>query len=499
MVSQPDQAPVSGTNGHKRRVFLPSSKKRQQLEDRLSHINQEIYRRNLELDQTNKMLALLEAIDKLVLESDAGLQPLCKQLAQKVVEETEFPFVAILAYDGVHKNQVQMYGWATGELLKKPHKDLMDSLSVPTVSPWFKSHEVLKYVNLQNLSNEQLASFTNRSVDEIAHIREQLAVEQVCVVKLRVRRRLVGMMLVGTVYMSLGPEDFTDALLTRLSEATGIAIDHKMLLEENQRVLEQLEESNSKLRVLDKAKDEFISMASHQLRTPLTSVKGYISMVLEGDAGKISDPQEKLLSEAFGASQRMVYLIGDFLNVSRIQTGKFVIEPKPTNLAVVVSEEMKQLESTAARRNVTIIYDQPENFPIFKLDENKMRQVIMNFVDNAIFYSKPDGEVKVVLIKTEKEVRFEVYDHGIGVPEAERHKLFTKFYRAENARQARPDGTGIGLFMAKKVVVAHGGSIIFESEENVGSTFGFSLPLSLKDESDHLVDQVHEDNHTTAN
>lgn len=484
MAAQPSPAPVSGTNGRKKRVFsLPGSKKRQQLEDQLSHINQEIYRRNLELDQTNKMLALLEAVDKLVLESDAALQPLCKQLAHKVVEETDFPFVAILAYDGEHKGQLHMYGWATGELVKKPHKDLLDNLVIQAESPWFKSTELLKYVDLSKMPSEQIAGYSNRSIEEITHIREQLGIEQVCAVKLRVRRRLVGMMLIGTVYMSLGPEEFTNSLLTRLSEATGIAIDHKMLLEENQRVLEQLEESNSKLRVLDKAKDEFISMASHQLRTPLTSVKGYISMVLDGDAGKITEPQEKLLSEAFGASQRMVYLIGDFLNVSRLQTGKFVIEAKPTNLAVVVGEEIKQLESTAARRNITLKYEQPEHFPILKLDETKMRQVIMNFVDNAIFYSKPDGVVNIVLVKTDKEIRFEVHDHGIGVPESERHKLFAKFYRAENARQARPDGTGIGLFMAKKVIVAHGGSIIFESEENVGSTFGFSLPLSLKDEA----------------
>jgi len=115
------------------------------------------------------------------------------------------------------------------------------------------------------------------------------------------------------------------------------------------------------------------------------------------------------------------------------------------------------------------------------VDENKIRQVIMNFIDNAIFYSRPSSSVEVTLINTGRDVRFEVHDTGIGVPEAERHKIFTKFFRAANARRVRPDGTGIGLFMAKKVIAAHGGSIIFETKEGKGSTFGFVLPAtSLK-------------------
>jgi signal transduction histidine kinase len=122
------------------------------------------------------------------------------------------------------------------------------------------------------------------------------------------------------------------------------------------------------------------------------------------------------------------------------------------------------------------------------VDENKMRQVIMNFIDNAIFYSRPDTEVNVTLVNTGREIRFEVHDTGIGVPEADRHKLFTKFFRAENARRVRPDGTGIGLFMAKKVITAHGGSIIFETKEGKGSTFGFVLPIAaLRERTEKLA------------
>ena len=111
------------------------------------------------------------------------------------------------------------------------------------------------------------------------------------------------------------------------------------------------------------------------------------------------------------------------------------------------------------------------------VDENKLRQVMMNMIDNAIYYTPKGGTVTVQLYTTEKNVVFKVKDTGIGVPKEDQHKLFTKFYRAQNAQQARPDGTGIGLFLAKKIITAQGGAILFESRENIGSTFGFSIPI----------------------
>lgn len=239
----------------------------------------------------------------------------------------------------------------------------------------------------------------------------------------------------------------------------------------------ELKSTNKKLIELDEAKDEFISMASHQLRTPLTSIKGYLSMLLDGDMGKLGTNQTSALKEAFGSSQRMVFLISDFLNVSRIKTGKFVIEKSEVNLATMVHEELNQLKELAESRNVQFKYEQPKEFPTVMLDDNKIRQVMMNMIDNAIYYTPVGGTVTVQLYVDAKEVIFKVIDTGIGVPKSEQHKLFTKFFRAANARIARPDGTGLGLFMAQKIVLAQGGLIIFESEEGKGSTFGWRFPL----------------------
>jgi signal transduction histidine kinase len=199
-------------------------------------------------------------------------------------------------------------------------------------------------------------------------------------------------------------------------------------------------------------------------------------MVLEGDAGKINKQQKELLNQSFISSQRMVYLIADLLNVSRLRTGKFVIEAKPTNLAEVVEGELAQLKETAKGRGLELTFDPPKKFPQLMLDETKIRQVIMNFTDNAIYYTPDGGHIKVSLEDKPDSVELLVVDDGIGVPKAEQHHLFTKFYRAGNARKARPDGTGLGLFMAKKVIIASGGALIFRSQEGQGSTFGFTFP-----------------------
>lgn len=276
-------------------------------------------------------------------------------------------------------------------------------------------------------------------------------------------------------------------VLEIIADEMVIAIQNALRFEEIQQFAETLQakvdeatrklrRTNEKLKALDETKDEFISMASHQLRTPLTSVKGYVSMVLDGDAGKVSKQQQKLLDQAFISSQRMVYLIADLLNVSRLRTGKFVIEAKPTNLADVIEGEVTQLVETAKGRDLTLSYHKPKDFPTLNLDETKTRQVIMNFIDNAIYYTPAGGHIVINLEDKGSAIEYTVVDDGIGVPKAEQHHLFSKFYRAGNAKKARPDGTGLGLFMAKKVIVAQGGSVIFRSDEGKGSTFGFSFP-----------------------
>lgn len=246
----------------------------------------------------------------------------------------------------------------------------------------------------------------------------------------------------------------------------------------------KLRDANANLKELDKAKDEFISMASHQLRTPLTTTKGYISMVLDGDFGKINKGQLEPLTQALDSANRMAGLVSDLLNVSRMDAGKFFIDAHEVDLVQLVGAEVNGLKSLADSKGIKLSYQPPaQALPLLNLDEDKTSQVIMNLVDNAIHYSAPakgGGQVSVSLQKDGSEVVFKVVDNGIGVPEKMKERLFTKFYRAANAQAARPDGTGLGLYLVKRVVEDQGGQLIFESTEGVGSTFGFRLPIKTK-------------------
>jgi len=248
------------------------------------------------------------------------------------------------------------------------------------------------------------------------------------------------------------------------------------LRQEVKKATAELQHKNEQLRELDKAKDEFISMASHQLRTPLTAIKGYLSMLLEGDAGEIKVSQYDFVNEAFSGANRMVGLINDLLNVSRMETGRFFLEPVEVDLDKMIGEEIKQLSNNAKEKHLYLKYEKKGSVPNIQADETKIRQVVMNFIDNAIYYTTAGG-ITVHLRKEGTDVVFEVSDTGIGVPKAAQKQLFTKFYRADNARHVRPDGTGLGIYLAKKVIDDHKGKLIFKSTEGKGSVFGFRFPI----------------------
>lgn len=240
----------------------------------------------------------------------------------------------------------------------------------------------------------------------------------------------------------------------------------------------RLKEANEHLKELDHAKDEFISMASHQLRTPLTAIKGYLSMLLEGDAGEIKVGQYDFIDEAFKGSNKMVALISDLLNISRMSTGKFFIDPKEIDMKALINDEVHQLADPARQKGLYLKFEHPKVMPIVEADENKIRQVIMNFIDNAIYYTNGGG-ITVKAMANSHDFVFEVHDTGIGVPSEVQSKLFTKFYRADNAKKLRPDGSGLGLYLAKRVIEDHGGEIIFRSSSK-GSVFGFRIPIKSK-------------------
>lgn len=242
-----------------------------------------------------------------------------------------------------------------------------------------------------------------------------------------------------------------------------------------------LRTANERLRELDQAKSEFMSIASHQLRTPLAGIMGYVSMIVDGDYGEMQKEQAPILKDILEATKRLTRLVNTFLNATRIEAGRLRIDHLKVPFHEVIEGMYKELKPTADQREVELVNASPE-LPEVEVDVDKIKDVLLNLIDNAIKYS-PNGTVTIDAEMTGagKHVHVMVRDTGVGIPPAEAKNLFSKFVRGSGIAQVEPNGSGLGLFIAKKIVEAHGGRIWAESEgEGKGSVFQFELPVKAK-------------------
>jgi len=252
----------------------------------------------------------------------------------------------------------------------------------------------------------------------------------------------------------------------------------KTLQKEVKRQTKNLKEANIRLRQLDKAKSEFVSLASHQLRTPLTAIKGYISMLLEGTWGNLKEEQKKPLKKVYLSNERLIKLVEDLLTVSRIESGRLKFDFRPLDLDKLVESMVKELNQIAKSKGLYLKYIKPKKpFPKVKADSLKIRQVIQNLIENSILYTEKGGAT--IRFQAEKDkVIFSVEDTGIGISLQDQAVLFEKFSRGKGMAKIYTEGTGLGLYLAAKLVKAHHGRIWVKSAgKNKGSTFYVELPV----------------------
>lgn len=229
---------------------------------------------------------------------------------------------------------------------------------------------------------------------------------------------------------------------------------------------------------IDKAKTEFVSLASHQLRTPLSSVNWYAEMLLLGDAGKISTRQKEYLNEIYLGNQRMIELVNSLLNVSRLEMGTFLVEPQKTNILKMANEVIKELAPRSLERNIKIKKDYDKELPEINVDPKLMRIVFQNLLSNSIKYTPPKGKIELKINRDKFNLNIEVTDSGMGIPESQKEHIFSKFFRADNVRQTDAEGTGLGLYLVKSIIDHSEGNISFKSAQGKGTTFFISIPMT---------------------
>lgn len=266
-------------------------------------------------------------------------------------------------------------------------------------------------------------------------------------------------------------------MMTSLADQTGIIYRNLELVQKLRRTNDELEEANEHLKQLDKAKSEFVSIASHQLRTPMTGIMGYLSMITSGDFGKIPKQLNGILEQLLDASQKMIQLINLFLDVSKIESGKLVLSRGPHKIEEIIDRAIQVIGKIASDKGLKLEFKRPaKELPTLQIDD-KIFDVVSNLIDNAIKYTEK-GSITVSAIKEDDFIKVTVKDTGRGIPPDEAKNLFNKFVRGYGIAQVNPDGSGLGLYVARRLTEAHGGRIWVESKgQGKGSSFMFTLPI----------------------
>ncbi len=231
-------------------------------------------------------------------------------------------------------------------------------------------------------------------------------------------------------------------------------------------------------KTIDQAKSEFVSLASHQLRTPLSTINWYSEMLLSRDAGELNEEQEKFINEIYRGSKRMVELVNALLNVSRLELGTFIIEPSPSDFRKIADDVLKELEPQIKTKKMEIIRNFESDLPMINADPKLVRIIFQNLLSNSVKYTPEKGKIEVFINKNKSDIMIEVKDNGYGIPKKAQEKIYTKLFRADNAKEIDADGTGLGLYIVKSIIDNSGGKISFESEANKGTTFHISFPAS---------------------
>ncbi len=227
----------------------------------------------------------------------------------------------------------------------------------------------------------------------------------------------------------------------------------------------------------NKMKTEFVSIASHQLRTPLAAIRWAMNLLTDGRLGPLTTDQSSYTDLVKESNERMIKLVNDLLDVSRIEMGKMILIPRQTNLYILVKKTIDNFAPFAQSHNIVLSLDAPETLPNVLTDPEKINLVIQNLIDNAVKYTKGRGEIKITLSQDDKFLKTAIRDTGVGIPLEQQKFIFQKFFRSDNILKHQTVGTGLGLFIAKSVVEESRGKIWFESQAGKGTTFFFTLPI----------------------
>lgn len=444
----------------------------------LQRVNQELYKRNAELAVRNKTLALLRKLDEISL-STIDLEGMAEQMSAAIAHELGYDIVSIAmvneAKEKLHWLSLSSpLDWITAALTAVEH----DQLTVPIDGALLSIAAIKEKKTQYSEDLAQVFPATLVRALVAAHgDQDTEAIRHSIIHPLRFGKDVLGVLTLSASRSLKDLSKYEEESVTGIIGLVALALYKADLYEDLQEATSKLEGVNKQLMELDKAKSEFLSIASHQLYTPLTALRGYISMLLEGDFGELSEKQEPILDILNTSTERLIALIKNLLDISRIESGRLELNLASIDLVKMTDDLVQSLYPNAVAKGLKLVFHHPPaNMPHVIADEQRLRQVMLNFIDNSIKYT-PKGRVDVKVEKREDQMLFSVTDTGKGLAPDEISRLFHKFSRVGGASRFHTEGTGLGLYVAKQIVNEHHGEVEVSSPGvGKGSTFAMHMP-----------------------
>lgn len=456
----------------------------------LQRVNEELYKRNAELAVRNKTLALLRKLDEISL-ATVEMDDMATQMTAAIATELGYDLVSLALVDK-EAEEIQWLALASAvpdiaasikpvspESLRVPLQDgLVESVVLREQKEQFSE-------NLEKVFPAALVkALGTEKTGPSPHLHSM-------VYPLRFGRQTLGLLTISASRSLKDASRYEHESLAGIVGLVSLAMYKADLYEDLQETSAKLEQANEQLTELDKAKSEFLSIASHQLYTPLTALRGYLSMMLEGDFGEITTKQQPVFDILSTSTERLITLIKNLLDISRIESGRLELNLQSVDLVNMTDEMVQQLYPNAVAKGLKLAFHHPPaDTPHVIADEQRIRQVMLNFIDNSIKYTAK-GSIDVKIAKNDDEVIYSVTDTGKGLTADDIAQLFHKFSRVGGASRFHTEGTGLGLYVAKQIVNEHHGDVEVASPgTGKGSTFSMRLPAEGSAKSLKLGDKA---------
>lgn len=443
----------------------------------ISEVTKTIYEKNVELVLRNRTLSALRKIYDII-NTSLGVHETSRKLIDAIIQEIKLP-VGFIGVINRHNRKLHIEAASTSA--KKIDSDITHQ---------YNRHIKNLEISLNYKNNECIQAITTRKrkitkkikqifapvvepeiVEEIA---SALSVKTLLIYPITFGKQVLGVIVIGMDKHIDALSRAEKTMLDELTDLAGIAL-------ERAQIYTDLKQANERLKKLDALKDEFVSIASHELRTPMTAIKSYLWMALNKGEQELKDPLRKYLEISYASTERLIHLVNDMLTVSRIERKKIELKIEIVDVREIVQLVYDELKVSADEKHIAFTIDDSKSKNAhISADKIKIREVFQNLVGNALKFTPPNGVITIIIHNDSHNVYIAVKDTGPGIPAEAMPKLFEKFSKIDYsyANHVNQPGTGLGLYISKQIVSLHGGKIEVESTVHVGSTFTVSLPIA---------------------